>query len=224
MAPPPGTPAAVIFDLDGTLVDTVETRIAAWLSVFEEWRLPASREFVAPLIGSDGRRLARVVAERAGKVIDDAQAEAIDRRSGEIYEGLNSTPRPLAGASDAIKALERHGIPWAIATSSRRDQLAASIAALGLATQPRIVDGTHVQHAKPAPDLLLLAAEQLRVPPSDCWYVGDSTWDMAAAVAAGMRAIAVTQGSVVDPATLREAGATDTLQTLSELAALLARA
>ena len=224
MFPPAGQPAAVLFDLDGTLVDTVDVRIAAWLSVFNEWQLPASREDVAPLIGSDGKRLAREVAKRVGKTLDDAQAEAIDRRSGEIYEALNTNPLPLSGVRDLIESLERRGIPWAIATSSRREQVAASIAALGLRREPLIVDGTHVDHAKPAPDLLLLAARQLGVSLDRCWYVGDSTADMAAADAAGMVPIGVTEGSVVDEAALRAAGARLTLRTLSDLIPLLASA
>ncbi len=222
MPPPLERPAAVIFDLDGTLVDTVETRIAAWLSVFDEWQLPATRELVAPLIGADGKRLAREVATRAGKTLDNAQAEAIDRRSGEIYETLNTNPRPLPGGKELIQALEQRGIPWAIATSSRRDQVVTSIAALALPREPRIVDGSAVEHAKPAPDLLLLAARQLGVDPESCWYVGDSTADMAAALAAGMVPIGVTEGSVVDAATLRAAGAQHTVATLGDLVPLLA--
>ncbi|MDP9273714.1 MAG: HAD family phosphatase [Chloroflexota bacterium] len=222
MPPPLERPAAVIFDLDGTLVDTVETRIAAWLSVFDEWQLPATRELVAPLIGADGKRLAREVATRAGKTLDNAQAEAIDRRSGEIYETLNTNPRPLPGGKELIQALEQRGIPWAIATSSRRDQVVTSIAALALPREPRIVDGSAVEHAKPAPDLLLLAARQLGVDPESCWYVGDSTADMAAALAASMVPIGVTEGSVVDAATLRAAGAQHTVATLGDLVPLLA--
>ena len=59
-----------------------------------------------------------------------------------------------------------------------------------------IVDGSHVKHAKPAPDLLLLAAEKLETPASACWYVGDSTWDMRAANAADMIAVGVPYGAV----------------------------
>ena len=71
-------PDAVLFDLDGTLVDTVQTRIDAWLAVFEEVDLPTSRDDLAPLIGVDGKRLAREVAARAGRPIDDGRAETID--------------------------------------------------------------------------------------------------------------------------------------------------
>jgi HAD superfamily hydrolase (TIGR01509 family) len=187
-------PAALIFDLDGTLVDTVETRIRAWLQVFEEVGIETSADRVAPLIGSDGRYLARRVADEAASPVDDHRAEEIDRRAGEIYEALNRDPQPLPGAPDLLISLDDRGLSWAIATSSRRDQVGRSVAALRLPREPTIVDGSHVEHAKPAPDLLLLASRELGVEPTACWYVGDSTWDMLAAVAAGMTAIGVSTG------------------------------
>jgi HAD superfamily hydrolase (TIGR01509 family) len=166
------------------------------LQVFEEIGLPADRMHVARLIGADGKRLAREVAEVAHKHLDDARAEAIDKRSGEIYDELNTTPRPIAGARPLLLALSRSTLPWAIATSSRRQQVGASVTALKLSRAPRIIDGSHVEHAKPAPDLLLLAAEQLETPPHRCWYVGDATWDMLAARAATMVGIGLPYGAV----------------------------
>ena len=209
-------PAALIFDLDGTLVDTVETRIRAWLQVFHEAGLETTRERVAPLIGSDGRYLARRIAEAAGTPIDDQRAEEIDRRAGEIYGQLNREPRRLPGARELLVRLGDRGLSWAIATSSRREQVARSVAALRLPRAPTIVDGSHVEHAKPAPDLLLLAATELGVEAAECWYVGDSTWDMRAAVSAGMLAIGVTTGSASGEE-LRGAGAAQVIGALSEL-------
>ena len=211
-------PAAVLFDLDGTLIDTVEIRIRAWLEALEEAGLPTTRERLGPLIGLDGKRLAREIAALAGAPIGEHRAEEIDRRSGEIYERLNRSPRPLPGVRPLIDAIEARGIPWAIATSSRKAQVAASVAALGLASEPMIVDASHVRHAKPEPDLLLLAAKQLHVEPAACWYVGDSTWDMVAAVAAGMIAIGITAGSAADGPTLSGAGARAVVGSLNELA------
>lgn len=218
MSTPPATnrPAAVIFDLDGTLVDTVERRIVAWLEAFEEAGISASRAAVSPLIGADGRWLARRIAQDSGRQLDPDTVEAIDRRSGEIYQALNVDPTPLPGARDLAGALERAGIPWAIATSSRREQVAASVHALGLEHAPTIVDGSHVKHAKPAPDLLLMAAKQLKVDAARTWYVGDSTFDMQAAVAAGMHPIGVTTGSANAEA-LRSSGAAEVIPSLLEL-------
>ena len=212
-------PAAVLFDLDGTLVDSVDVRIEAWERALAAAGLPTSRERLAPLIGLDGKRLATEIAALAGQPIDEARAEVIDRQCGEIYERLNHSPRPLPGVRRLIEVLERRTIAWAIATSSRKEQVTGSVAALGLAREPMIVDASHVKHAKPEPDLLLLAARQLGVAPARCWYIGDSTWDMVSAVAAGMIAIGVIVGSAVDAATLTGAGGAAVAETLDDLAA-----
>ncbi len=213
-------PGALVFDLDGTLVDTVETRIAAWLRTFQEFDMPADRDQVALLIGSDGKRVARLVADTAGRPIDDARAEEIDRRSGEIFSELNTDPQPLPGATDLLRDLDDRGLPWAIATSSRREQVDVSIDALKLSRRPTIVDGSQVKHAKPAPDLLLSAARELGVEPSRAWYVGDAIWDMQAARAAGMPGIGVVTGSATAE-DLREAGAAVTVENLIGLLELM---
>ena len=209
-------PAAWIFDLDGTLVDTVETRIAAWLRTFEEQGIPADRTQVANLIGSDGRRLARVVAAAAGQSLSSEREEEIDRRSGQIYSDLNTDPKALPGAVELLKTLDEHRQPWAIATSSRREQVDTSVKALTLAGRPIVIDGSRVEHAKPAPDLLLVAASELGVEPSRGWYVGDAIWDMQAAAAAGMPAVGVVSGSATADE-LAGAGALFTVKALTEL-------
>ncbi len=210
------SPRGIIFDLDGTLVDTVETRIRAWLNVFEAEGIPATRRQVAELIGSDGRQLARDVAAAAAIVLAEGRDEAIDARCGALFAEWNTDPRPLPGATSLIARLEVAGVPWAIATSSRREQVAASVAALELPRAPLVVDGTHVAHAKPAPDLLLLAAHELGIDPPECWYVGDATPDMRAAVAAGMVAIGVPTGAV-DENALRAAGADRVVASLGDI-------
>jgi HAD superfamily hydrolase (TIGR01509 family) len=209
-------PAALIFDLDGTLVDTVETRIQAWLAVFAQEGIPATHQQLEPMIGVDGRKLARDMAAAAGIELAPGRDEAIDRRSGEIYGELNRDPRPLPGARELLISLDERGMPWGIATSSRREQVATSVEALRLARQPTIVDGSRVERAKPAPDLLLVAARDLGARPAEAWCVGDSTWDMRAAVAAGMVPIGVTTGAA-DERALLDAGARATIISLSEL-------
>ena len=210
-------PSGLIFDLDGTLVDTVSARIEGWVAALVAAGVPASREQIAPMIGMDGRRLARLVAEGAGRRLSDDEIEAADRTAGEAFDRLNRSPRPLSGGAELFAAAEAAGVPWVIATSSRKEQVTVSVAALGLTSEPEIVDGSHVKHAKPAPDLLLLAAERLGVAPARCWAVGDSTWDMRAAVTAGMTAIGVTAGSAVEASALIEAGASLVVATLGEL-------
>jgi HAD superfamily hydrolase (TIGR01509 family) len=210
-------PRGILLDLDGTLVDTVGTRIDAWLRTFAEFQMPADRGVVTGLIGSDGKHLAREVAALAHEPMDDELAERIDKRSGEIYSQLNTDPRALPGVTDFLAAVEQRAIPWAIATSSRREQVGRSIQALGRLEEPRIVDGSSVERAKPEPDLLLAASRELSVPPGECWCVGDSTWDMRAASAAGMTPIAVLAGSAVTPEALRAAGAAGCVARIDEL-------
>ena len=216
----PAPPGAIIFDLDGTLVDTVGARIAAWKAVFAELGIEIERERLGPMIGMDGRLLATEVATAAGMPIDPGTAEAIDRRAGALFDEHNRDPKPLPGARAALAYLDRAGVTWAIATSSRPEQVSASLRALELEHPPRIVDGSLVERAKPAPDLLLLAAGELDVEPGGCWYVGDSTWDMRSAVAARMSAIGVLAGSAVDERALRDAGAAVIYRTLDELTEL----
>lgn len=199
-------PAALIFDLDGTLVDTVDLRIEAWLRALREIDVAVERAALGKLIGSDGKRLAREVAAAAGRELDGAEAERIDARSGDLYDGLNRDPKPLPGARELLAELTELGCAWAVATSSRPGQVRASINALGLSLPPRLVDGSHVERAKPAPDLLLAAARQLGVAPERCWYVGDATWDMLAATAARMPSVGVATGAVAGAA-LRDSGA-----------------
>lgn len=221
MTPNLPSPSGVIFDLDGTLVDTVEARIEGWLEALAEAGYPTSRREVAPMIGMDGKRLAREVAEAAGRPIDEARAEEIDRLAGAAFDRRNRAPRPLPGVGALVRTLDEHGVPWAIATSSRPEQVAGSVEALALPGEPLIVDGGHVEHAKPAPDLLWLSADRLGAERDRCWYVGDSTWDMRAAVSAGMPGVAVIAGSAVGRSELEAAGASVVVEALDELVALL---
>ncbi|MFI5259869.1 MAG: HAD family hydrolase [Candidatus Limnocylindrales bacterium] len=215
-------PQAILFDLDGTLVDTVHLRIDAWLEALKRHGVAIERDRLAGLIGSDGRRLAHEASRAAGREFDDAEAQVVDNLSGAIFDVLNETPVPLPGASELLSALELSHLTFAIATSSLPGQVAASVKSLALPAEPPIVDQSHVVHAKPAPDLLLAAAAQLAVTPESCWYVGDSAWDMLASTAAGMTGIGVTTGAA-DSNALDVAGAAVTIEDLTILLAELRR-
>jgi HAD superfamily hydrolase (TIGR01509 family) len=214
-------PDGLIFDLDGTLVDTVRARIDGWVEVLSGEGFETSAEQVGPMIGMDGKRLAREVARANGTELDDEAAERVDKAAGAAFDRRNVEPQALPGVRDVLGVMEELEIRWLIATSSRKAQVAASVGALRLVREPQIVDGSRVEHAKPAPDLLLLAAATLGLPPERCWAIGDSTWDVRAAVAAGMAAVGVTAGSAVHADALEDAGAARVVPTLNELAALL---
>jgi HAD superfamily hydrolase (TIGR01509 family) len=214
-------PTGLIFDLDGTLVDTVRARIDGWVEALGEAGLATAADQVGPMIGMDGKRLAREIARKARRSLSEDDAEAIDHAAGAAFDRRNTTPQPLPGIAEILASIESCGVRWLIATSSRAQQVRASVAALGLEQEPTIVDGSHVEHAKPAPDLLLLAAERLGAAPEQCWGVGDSTWDVHAAIAAGMTPVCVTAGSAVSRDELQKAGAATVVETLADLAAEL---
>src|SRR5262245_4058033 len=217
-------PDGLIFDLDGTLVDTVRARIDGWVEALSTAGYEVAPEQVAPMIGMDGRRLARTIAEQGGRPMDDDATERVDKEAGAAFDRRNLSPRPLPGVREVLATVDALGLRWEIATSSRREQVTASVAALGLRASPKIVDGSTVKHAKPAPDLLLLAAERLGLAPERCWAVGDSTWDVRAAVAGGIPAVGVLAGSAVSGTELRDAGAALVVETLDELARVLREA
>ncbi len=211
-------PHAIIFDLDGTLVDTVGTRVNSWMAVFPKFGIEPEPEYLAPLMGSDGKLLARMVAEHYNVALKPGDDVQIDIEAGAQFRVLNAHPRALPAAREILEALTDLGLPWAVATSSLPDDARKSVGSLNLRTMPLICDGADVEHAKPAPDLLLKAAGLLDADPGETWYVGDSRWDMLASKAAGMRAIAVLTGATTE-SELVESGADVIYPTLREFMA-----
>ncbi len=210
----------MLFDLDGTLVDTVSVRVECWIVAFAEVGIETDAPELGGLIGADGKRIAREIAERHGRPLTAHRAELVDRRAGDLFGERNTDPQPLPFVRALLEACSRAGMPWAIATSSLPEQTIASVRALDLASPPRIVDASHVTHAKPAPDLLLAGAEQLGVTARDCWYVGDSTWDMIAARSAVMTGVGVPSGAT-DARSLLSAGAVLVVADVGELHRML---
>jgi HAD superfamily hydrolase (TIGR01509 family) len=217
-------PDGLIFDLDGTLVDTVRKRIDGWVEALAEYGMATTADEIGPMIGMDGKRLAREIAGTVGRALSEEEVDAVDHAAGAAFDRRNHQPQPLPGVEEALAAIAMCGARWVIATSSRAAQVRASVAALRLPQAPEIVDGSNVEHAKPAPDLLLLAARRLRAAPERCWAVGDSTWDARAAVTAGMTAVCVTAGSAVSVGDLLAAGAAVVVPTLADVARLLEEA
>ena len=167
-------------------------------------------------MGSDGKLLARMTAEQYGVELEPGVDAQIDLAAGTKFRELNARPRPLPGSRVILEALTTAEMPWAVATSSLPEDALASVAALDLTSTPIVCDGADVEHAKPAPDLLLKAAGLLAVDPTEAWYVGDARWDMLAASAAGMRAIAVLTGATGEGEMI-EAGADVVYPSLVEL-------
>jgi HAD superfamily hydrolase (TIGR01509 family) len=215
-------PRAILFDLDGTLVKTVHLRAQGWVEAFRDFGITVDLDRLPSYMGSDGRWLARELARDGGREIDWATSDEIDRAAGANFDRLNTGPDALPGATELLTELESSRLLYCIATASQPGQVQVSVGALRLPNPPRIVDASNVANAKPEPDLLLAAAEQLGTAPADCWYVGDSAWDMMASAAAGMSGIAVTTGATSAEA-LIAAGADVAVASLEDVHAELVR-
>ena len=202
----PDDPAAILFDLDGTIVDTVGTRVEAWLRTFAEVGIPADRAHLGRLIGSDGKRLAMEVAAIAGRPHRRAAGGGDRPARRPAVRGAQHRPAPAARHPGAHRGAGRRRHPVVDRhLAPRRAGRPVARHRWGSPPCPPLADGSQVKHAKPAPDLLLLAAEPLGIPARRCWYVGDATWDMLAARAASMTGIGITTGAA-DAMTLRRAG------------------
>ena len=187
-------PLALIFDLDGTLIDTVYAHVFAWQRALDEVELPIEGWRIHRRIGMSGGLFARAVAREAGRELTPDEAEAVQRRHGEIFRELLPDRRPLPGAVELLWELRRRGIVHGIATSGRRPEIDASLEALGVGDDTVVVERGSVARAKPAPDLFLACQETLGVEPGDCFVVGDAVWDLLAARRARMLSIGLLSG------------------------------
>lgn len=185
---------ALIFDLDGTLVDTVYAHVFAWQKAFDEAGLSLDGWRIHRRIGMSGGLFTRAAGRELGRELTAVEIQHIQGRHGEIYREILPDRRPLPGAIDLLATLRAGGFAHAIATSGRRPEIDASLAALGVPDDMIVVERGDVARAKPDPALFLRAAERLGLAPADCYVVGDAVWDLLAARRAGMLAIGVLSG------------------------------
>jgi HAD superfamily hydrolase (TIGR01509 family) len=180
---------AVVFDCDGTLVDSERLSFQAWRELLGRHGYELADEDLDATRGRSYAHVHAYFAERAR--LPDADA-FWPLHSGRLYELFDSDLEVFEDAVATARELKALGVPIAIATSSLRERLDATLRAARL---ERLFDATvagdEVEHAKPAPDLFLAAAERLGVPPGECVAVEDSPSGVEAALAAGMRVVAV---------------------------------
>lgn len=196
-----------LFDLDGTLVDSVYQHVAAWKEALDQEGIELSFWRIHRKIGMSGGLFTNQLLRETQVEINDERIDRLRRRHAEAYNRLSGTVRPLPGARALLSTLTANGIDWAIATSGRMETAAPNIAALGIdPSAVPIVTRDQVRYAKPDPDLFLAAAERLGVDIRTTAVVGDSIWDMLAAVRCGALGIGLLSGGYGD-AELRGAGA-----------------
>ena len=207
---------ALIFDLDGTLVDTVYPHVYAWQRALAEAGMPIDGWRIHRKIGMSGGLFTRAVAREIGRELAAEEAEAVQQRHGEIFRELEPTRRALPGAAALFGRLRAEGVPHGIATSGRRPEIDASLEALGAPPDMVVVARGDVVRAKPEPDLFLTCADRLDVEPEDAYVVGDAVWDLLAARRARMLSVGLLTGGYGE-AELGAAGAFRVYRDAAEL-------
>jgi HAD superfamily hydrolase (TIGR01509 family) len=196
----------IIFDLDGTLVDSVYQHVATWHDTLRTARLAVSQWrihraigmggslFLPKLLRDEGLRHSQSLVTR----LEDAHQKLFDRTIGRIDA--------LPGAGELLRLLNRRSIPFAVATSGGAAQTKRLLARVSNRPDCPVITADNVEAAKPAPDLFRLAAQKLQREPEDCFIVGDAVWDVLAARRMKASAIGLRTGGF-DGQDLQGAGA-----------------
>src|SRR5262245_1738209 len=173
---------AFLFDLDGTLVDSVYQHVLAWREALDAEGIEVSVWRIHRKIGMSGGLFTNMLLRETGLEIDPERMERLGRLHAEAFVRQAASIKPLPGARELLDLLTRAEIPWAIATSGRMRTAKVGLESLGVdPSQIPVVTRDQVKFAKPDPDLFLAAAARLRVPIQTATVVGDSIWDMLAA-------------------------------------------
>src|SRR5204862_4153437 len=172
---------SLLFDLDGTLVDSVYQHVLAWREALEAAGLELSVWRIHRRIGMSGGLFLDALLRETGRRLSAEEVTRVQRTHAAAFARQVAQIRPLPGARDLLTYLTRAGVPWAIATSGRRDSAQPLLDMLGVGPDIPVVTRDQVEHAKPDPDLFLAAAQRLKQPIETSIVVGDSVWDLLAA-------------------------------------------
>jgi len=188
-------PAAFLFDLDGTLVDSVYNHVRAWHLALREEGIDLSVWRIHRKIGMSGGLFVNQLRRELGIELDDATIQRLRARHAEQFLALSGEVVPLPGAAELLQALSDLGLRWAIATSGRMETASANLKSLGVDRERAVVvTRDQVNYAKPDPDLFVEAARRLGAGTRDSYVIGDSIWDMIAAARCGALGIGLLSG------------------------------
>jgi HAD superfamily hydrolase (TIGR01509 family) len=185
---------AFLFDLDGTLIDSVYQHVIAWREALTAIGIDLSVWRIHRRIGMSGGLFMQALIRETGRAFSAAEIEEVQQAHAAEYRKQLGSVTPLPGARELLSALTGAGVRWAIATSGRAATARPALELLGLPAETPMVTRDLVRHAKPDPDLFLAAATLLRVDPRHAMVVGDSVWDLLAARRAGALGIGLQSG------------------------------
>jgi HAD superfamily hydrolase (TIGR01509 family) len=171
---------AVLFDLDGTLMDSNYEHVTAWRMAFQRAGIEIPNAFLHRCIGMRGELLIRAVWKEIGSAARH-NAEKLEKLHKEYFEKRLRSVTPLPGAAALLKALSRRKVPWAVATGGDKSAVVKMIRPLEIPPAAPVITADDVKQAKPEPDVFVVAARRLGMPLSDCIVVGDSVWDLLGA-------------------------------------------
>ena len=176
------TQTSFLFDLDGTLIDSIYQHVAAWQQALHAAGIDLSVWRIHRRIGMSGGLFTEMLLREIHREITPTLLEELQRRHAEAYLGMTRWVRPLPGAAELLRHLTRVRIPWAIATSGRMATARPNLELLGLdLAETVLITREDVPRAKPDPDLFVAAATRLGSSIESAVIVGDSIWDMLAA-------------------------------------------
>jgi HAD superfamily hydrolase (TIGR01509 family) len=186
-------PRGVIFDVDGTLVDSNDAHARAWEEAFRDAGHPVPYEDIRPLIGMGGDKLVPAVT---GWNKDDPRVERVGKRRGEIFrERYLPHVRAFPGAPELVSALKASGLKLAVASSAEKQELEPLLERAGAADLiEHKASSDDADRSKPDPDIVQAALRRLGLPESGVVMVGDTPYDVEAAARAGIVAIAFRSG------------------------------
>ena len=189
------SPVAFLFDLDGTLVDSVYNHVRAWHLALREEGIELSVWRIHRKIGMSGGLFTHQLLRELGRDIDEATIQRLRARHAALYLALAGEIVPLPGSAKLLEKLTKLDLPWAIATSGRMETARANLDSLGVDRDTVVVvTRDQVEYAKPDPDLFVEAARRLGTTTQGSYVIGDSIWDMIAAARCGALGIGLLSG------------------------------
>lgn len=184
----------IIFDLDGTLVDSVYQHVVAWYDALRTNGITRPQWQIHRAIGMSGKQFLPKLLRDGGSPHSEQLLKRLETAHKKRFSSLIHTIAPLPGASDLLRTLSRRKIPFAIATSGAAAQTRVMLARIPKRSPCPMITADDVETTKPSPDLFELAATKLGKEPGECFVVGDSVWDVLAARRMKAAAIALRTG------------------------------